>query len=238
MKIQKDRILDFFKDLSFDERNHLYKVNNTKINSSVSKIIKNFVDPFDSYKVSLRVSKNTNVSQKELLKKWKKEKDQACNKGKNVHLFGEHYPFDKNLKAKDNLEKAIVKFWNDLPRTVVPVMTELKMYHKKYLFAGTADILLYNTITKKFIIADYKTNKDLFKNYKNKKMLGLFNNLLDCPYNKYQLQLSFYQILLEQVGLEVSSRKLIWLTPTSNYKLYSTDNYTSLLKDYLKYNKV
>lgn len=238
MEDSKREILDFFKELEFDEGKHLYSVNGNKINSSVSKVIKNFVKPFDSYTNSLRVAKRRGISQKEVLKEWEDKKNKACDKGTKTHLFGELYPFNRHLKPRNKLEEAVVKFWNDLPSTVIPVIMELQMYHKDYLYAGTADILLYNTVTKKFIIGDYKTNEDLFKNYKGKKMLGLFNNLLDCPYNKYQLQLSFYQILFEQTGFEVSSRKVIWLKPTGEYELYSTKDYTGILKEYLKYNKV
>ena len=38
-------------------------------------------------------------------------------------------------------------------------------------------------------------------------MLERFSNLLENSFNKYQIQLSYYQILLEQTGIEVSSRK-------------------------------
>ena len=112
------------------------------------------------------------------------------------------------------------------------------MFHKEFMFAGTADILLYNTVTGMFIIGDYKTNKDLFKNFNGQKMLGPFNNMLDCAFSKYQLQLSYYQILFEQTGLKVSSRKLIWLLPDGTYKMYNMDDHTKVLKEQLKINDI
>ena len=238
MNNSKREILDFFKDLEFDEGKHLYSVSGNKINSSVSKIIKNFVEPFDTYGVSLKVARYRGVPQKQILEEWESIKNEACAKGTRVHLFGELYPFNRELEPKDGYEVAIVKFWKDLPKHVIPVIMELQMYHKEFMYAGTADILLYNTVTDTFIIGDYKTNKDLFKNYKGKKMLSPFGNLLDCPYSKYQLQLSFYQILFEQIGLKVSSRKVIWLRPSGEYKMYDTEDYTEVLKEYLKNNKV
>lgn len=234
-ELKKD-ILQFFKDLEFNEEQHKYSIKGNRIKVSVSGIIKNFVKPFDSKGISKRVAQRRGVSQKQVLKEWDTEKTKACKKGTEVHLFGELYPFNKKLKPRNKFEESIVKFWSDLPSTIIPVVMELQMYHKDYMYAGTADILLYNTVSKTFIIGDYKTNKDLFKNYKGKKMIGLFSNLLDNPYNKYQLQLSFYQILFEQLGLKVSSRKLIWLKPNGNYELYSTDDYTKVLKQYLKDN--
>lgn len=236
--MNKDKIIKFFDKLEFDEGKHLYTVNGVKINSSVSKIIKNFVKPFDTEGVSRGVAKKRGVSQKEILKEWKEISDEACNKGTRIHAFGELYPFDRTLKPNDKYEEAIVKFWNDLPEHIVPVVMELRMYHKDYLFAGTGDILLYNKLTGHYIIGDYKTNKDLFKNFKGQKMLSLFDDLLDMPLNHYQLQLSFYQILFEQIGLKVESRKIIWLKPDGEYQMYDTADYTSILKEYLKHNKV
>jgi len=238
--MEKDtkRILKFFNELEFDEGKHLYTINGHKINSSVSKIIKNFVKPFNLNGISKGVAKKEGVSQDVILKRWKQAGKEACDKGTRVHLFGELYPFDRTLKPSDKYEEAVVKFWDDLPDHIVPVVMELRMYHKDYLFAGTGDILLYNKNTGHYIIGDYKTNKDLFKNFKGQRMLSLFDDLLDMPLNHYQLQLSFYQILFEQIGLKVESRKIIWLKPDGEYEMYDTEDYTGILKEYLKHNKV
>lgn len=236
--MEKDKILNFFKDLEFDEAKHLYTVKGERLRSSVSKVIKNFVTPFDSHNISLGVAQKEGVSQKEILDRWNKISKDACDKGTRIHVFGELYPFDNKLKPSDKYEEAIVNFWNSLPSHIVPVVMELRMYHKDYMFAGTGDILLYNTISGHYIIGDYKTNKDLFKNFKGQTMLGPFKHLLDMPLNHYQLQLSFYQILFEQLGLKVEGRKIIWLKPDGDFDMYDTHDYTDILKDYLKNNKV
>jgi hypothetical protein len=114
------------------------------------------------------------------------------------------------------------------------VFSELQMYHKDYMFGGTADIILYNKNTKKYIIADYKTNEDLFKNFKSKKLKGVFSNLLESGYNKYQVQFSLYQILLEQAGVEVEKRCLVHLLPNGEFVQYFTDDYTEVVKQDIK----
>lgn len=230
----KLKLLSDFEGLKFEEKEHKYFFKDKPIKISVSGIIKKYVKPFDTALISFRVAKSKGISQKEVLKDWENQKNKACNKGNDAHLFGELYPFNRELKPSNKMQEAIVSFWDDLPEYIMPVLMELKMFHKKFMFAGTADIILYNTKTSKFIIGDYKTNKDLFKNYKGKKMLGPFNNLLDNPFNKYQLQLSFYQLLLEQTGVEVSSRKLIWLMPDGTYQIYNTEDYTYILNEELK----
>ena len=241
MESLKVDILTYFKDLQFDEKQHTYTVNGKKLKISVSGLYKKYVQPFDKYAKSLEISERTGEPQADILKAWDDKGKKAIKIGKEAHLFGELYPFNKQLKPKNKYEEAIVHFWNDLPEIIVPVITEVQMYHKEYMFAGTADILLYNTVTEKYIIGDYKTNADLFKNYKGrennykgKKMLGPFSSLLDQPFNHYQLQLSFYQILLEQLGLEVASRKIIHIKPNGMYDLYGTEDYTGILKEELK----
>jgi hypothetical protein len=228
----KLQIKNYFDALKFEQKQHRYSVNG-KFLPSVSGLIKNFVIPFNAEEVSIGTAKKRGISQKEVLAEWDATRIEACDRGHRVHDFGEHYVWNRNLKPSCNQEKAIVKFWNDLPLFIVPVIMELQMYHKDFMYAGTADILLYNTITQKFIIADYKTNKDLFKNYKEKKMLFPFGNLLDCPFNKYQLQFSFYQLLFEQTGFEVSSRKLIWLLKDGTYRIFDTQDYRKELTTYL-----
>jgi len=241
MEEMKIQILDYFKGLEFEEESHKYKYGSVPIKISVSGLIKNFYKPFDTKGISERVSKRTGVSQEDIIKGWEDESEKGIKTGNKSHLFGEVYPFNRHLEPSTPFEEAIVKFWNDLPAHIIPVTMELRMFHKIFMFAGTADILLYNTITKTFIIGDYKTNKDLFKNYKGpdnqykgQKMLAPFAHMFDTPYSKYQLQLSFYQILFEQTGLKVSSRKLIWLLPDGEYKMYSMDDYTKVLNEQLK----
>tara|TARA_R110000803_G_scaffold205628_1_gene272427 strand:- start:265 stop:981 length:717 start_codon:yes stop_codon:yes gene_type:complete len=232
------KIKGFFKSLTFDEPNHIYFVKGERIKSSVSKILKIFVGDTDFGKIAQSIDRRDNLPQGTTSTLWDLNSKISLSIGTRAHYFGEMYSFHRNLIPTSGYEEAIVKFWNDLPDHIVPAIMELQMYHKDYMFAGTGDILLYNTKTGKYIIGDYKTNKDLFKNHKGKKMLGPFSHLLDMALNHYQLQLSFYQILFEQVGLEVEGRKVIWVKPDGTYDMYDTEDYTKVLKEYLKNNKV
>lgn len=225
-------IKKYFKDLVFNEEKHLYTIDE-KLLPSVSELIKKFTIEFDEQAVSLDISNRTGIPQKKILAEWEAIRIEACDEGHRIHLFGELYPFNRTMTPSCKQEEAIVKFWNSLPEHIIPVFVELRMFHKELNFAGTSDILLYDTIKKTFIIADYKTNKDLFKNFKKKTLKYPFNNLLDSPFNKYQIQLSLYQILFEQTGYKVSSRKIIWLLKTGDFLLYDTEDLTKPLKNYL-----
>lgn len=223
-----EHILQFFKELEFNEAQHIYNHKERQL-CSVSSAIKSYVEPFDAPRIAGFVAKKRGISVEEVLAEWEEKKVAACNKGHRVHSFGENYNSETS-KPEDGYEEAVAKFWADLPEHIVPVTFELKMFSAELGVAGTADIILYNLKTNKFIIADYKTNIDLFKNYKGKKLLKPFGKFLDSPYNKYQIQLSYYQLLFEQTGFEVEDRIIIWLKPDGTYKKYHTKNLIKYLK--------
>lgn len=227
-KIQK--IKDFFSALSFDEGSHTYYVNNLPLATSVSQKVKDFVEhvPFDQ--ISYNIDNRMGLPQGTTQTMWKLKADAKCALGTQVHFFGEHYPFCRDLKPTNGYEVAITKFWDTLPSHIVPVIMELRMWDLDKGHAGTADIILYNTSTEKFIIADYKTNEDLFKNFNGKTLLPPFEGYLENDFNKYQIQLSEYQLLFEQTGFEIEKRVLIWLKPDGEYIPYETEDLTSTLK--------
>ena len=227
-----NNITNKYKALQFNEELHQYKVGNEKF-TSVSKKIEKYVHYVDYDELAGKVAKFRGVSKQSIVDEWEETKVEACDRGTRVHLFGENYVWDRTLIPSCKQEEAVVKFWNDLPSHIVPAFIELRMYHPSLTFAGTSDILLFNQKTKMFIIADYKTNKDLFKNWKGKTLLPPFQSLLECPLNKYQIQLSFYQLLFELTGYKVESRKIIWLLKTGEYIMYDGEDLTSILKQHL-----
>lgn len=233
MQEQKKQIKNFFGGLVFEPNTHTYHTSKKKL-KSVSSIIHNFIEPFDADKIAGFVARSRGISKDEVLMEWAEKRDTACAKGARVHNFGETYK--KGLIPSDGFEEAVVNFWDSLPNHIQPFFNELKMFSNELGLAGTADIILYNTITKKFIIADYKTNIDLFKNYKGKTLLTPFKHLLDSPYNKYQIQLSLYQILFELAGdaFRVEKRKIIWLRENGTFYLYDTIDYREPLLKILK----
>ena len=223
---------NYFKDLKFDESTHTYTKLKKKL-TPVSYVLKKFTEEFDSDKMSVLVANKRGITKEEVLKEWEDNKNKACQLGTKVHLFGENYCRDRNLKPTNGYEEAIVKWYSIVPDYIEPLFLELQMYSESLGIAGTADMIFYNTKTDKLLIRDYKTNQDLFKNYKGKKMLKPFDNLLDNPYNKYQLQLSLYQILFEQTGYEIESRALVWIKPNGTYEVYKTEDYTKQLLNVL-----
>jgi hypothetical protein len=225
-----NKLIQPFSNLTFEEKKHKYFVEGKPIKTSVSGLISEFYEHFNAQAVAPYSARKLGITTEEVLKQWADINQESRDRGHRVHNFGELYQFDRSLKPSCPQEEAIVAFWASLPEHIIPVAAELRMYHFKYLFAGTADIILFDTKTQTYIIADYKTNKDLFKNFKNKTMLAPFEALLDCPLNHYVVQLSYYQLLLEQIGVRVTKRVIIWLGLDGKFTCINTDDVTSILK--------
>ena len=228
MENKKQEILKFFDKLKFEDTSHTYEAEGYPL-TSVSNMIKRFTEKVDFKKIAEFIAKKEGIPVEELQARWDLKRDTACSLGHSVHNFGETFMYT-NQKPSNGFEEAIVNFWASLPSYLIPCTFELKMYSRELGIAGTSDIILYNTLTEKFVIADYKSNESLTKNYKGKTLLAPFTDLLDSPLSKYEIQLSAYQILFEQTGFEVEDRMIIWLRSDSTFSIFHTADLTETLK--------
>lgn len=148
-------------------------------------------------------------------------------------------------------EKAVVKFYEDLskvknfycvlPETKIYIHSRNNPYNIKYDISGTFDALFAfkdKDGTFKLSIFDWKTNKDLEKDYARKNNITLlepFNNVnfINEPKSIYTLQLSLYQLGLQQLGYKIADRKLLWLSSDSNYHKIQVPNVTESLINFL-----
>lgn len=186
-------------------------------------------------------SKYYHMTADEIKKMWKKKNDNANGQGTLAHAFGEnamHYMVgdydaiapefkdrlvDGKFEARTGFEEAIVKFWNDMPDEYVPMLVENRVYAMcggdEAVYAGTFDLLVYSTIPGKegLLIFDYKTNEDLYKNFKDKHLLEPFTKMKDTPKNHYEIQQSLYENALNEIGLEVKGKRLVWIKSDGSY---------------------
>ena len=146
-------------------------------------------------------------------------------------------------------EEAALKFWKEFPENMYVVLPETRVYSSpnpslprfRENYAGTFDLLMYyknpkNPAKSGLIIGDWKTNGDLYKEYsrtKNKMMYPPFDNLYDEPLGGYTIQLSCYQIPLEDIGLKILGRRVIWLKDDGTYEIVPIDNVTAKLRNIL-----
>jgi len=224
---------DTFKDLSFVEESHEYTVGKTELIPTSNKIQK-YYGKFPLHAASLTYAEKRGLNQQDVLDDWERNRNEAAERGTDVHDFAEHYILKdkKFLPEKEDpnylMKMQVVKFWEEIPEYYTCISTEQRMYSILHGYAGTTDFLLLDHRTDTIVIGDYKTNKNVFKNYGNR-MYSPFDDLIDSPYNHYQLQLSFYQILLEDIGMKVSNRVVVWIK-RDGYELFHPEDYTEKLR--------
>lgn len=157
-------------------------------------------------------------------------------------------------------EMAVLRFWREMNPNLHFVLAETKVFsgvgaylqrmgkqtateplHLKQHFAGTFDLLMYyddpvNPEQSGLVIFDYKTNKDLensFSRNRNRTLYHPFSHFIEEAKSIYTLQLSCYQIPLEELGLKVLTRRLVWLRDTGQYQLVKLNDVSNTLKHIL-----
>ena len=83
------------------------------------------------------------------------------------------------------------------------------------------------------LIVTHNTNKTLINDFARKNhrmMLPPFQDLPDEPLSHYTLQLSCYQMGIQQLGLPVSHRIIIWLKDDGTYELINVPDVTDRLR--------
>jgi len=145
-------------------------------------------------------------------------------------------------------EEAALKFMNDMPSSMHLVLNEAMVYsgknacqekNLKEQLAGTFDMLYYNDGTNGkpagFVILDYKTNAHL-ANENNRRygrmLLPPFNNLPEEDYSLYSIQLSLYSLMLEDIGIPIMARCIVWLRD-GNYQLVPVTDLSEKLRQTL-----
>lgn len=248
LPILQKKILEPFKPISFDENRHIYFWYGQKVKKSVSAKVDEFVEKFDPNKVlsngmtliqasAVKQSRLQGkvITEHELMHSWQTMAKTGCELGTETHDYMEYY---NGIKIPDTPQKvAGVKFltWlfsqtfvnkeGKLERRYEIVAKELRMYSVRFKFAGTADLIVADKMLRTIVIFDYKTNKDLFKTFGYLK--HPFDFLEMHPYNKYQLQLSYYHIIFEEMtGIKISDRVLVYLKADSSYINYSLQDFT------------
>jgi ATP-dependent exoDNAse (exonuclease V) beta subunit len=183
----------------------------------------------------------------QILDTCEKEKNEACERGTKIHADLENSFYEKKTDIQLSKYEVGGKFeckkgYNklDLENGIYP---EYLIYNKKLGLAGQIDLLIKKG--NKIIVLDWKSNKEIktksFFNQKTKssvKMKYPLNNLEDCNYWHYTMQLSTYAWMLQQINPEFEIEDLVLVHFDHNNKQtvyhlpYLKKEVISMIKDF------
>jgi len=221
--------------IRLEEETHTYHVSRAPFLrfTSVTTFIHDFFPHFDSVGIATKLAgkpgtKYAKKTVEDILAEWKDIADE----GTYTHALIEDWIRKRNhlksigvnelpeIEFEDNSRNAkalhgVIWLKNNM-QPHYELYPEIRMYSVKYQLAGTADLLIYDPHTKSWIIADWKTNKQISTSSYSSET-GLHDStkfLPNCHHSTYSLQMSLYQYLLEtEYGIRVQKRILLHLLP-------------------------
>lgn len=243
----KQQIVRAYSKLRYEDGVHLYFWDGVRVSKSVSAKVKELVPPFDEVywaKWCTQKEEYNGMTEHEIIYQWQTIRKQAAELGTDTHDFLEHFTGHQNPRSPQ--ERAGIKFlkwlmsetyWDDnrQAKKYTILFRELRAYSRQFKYAGTMDLPVYDHELRAVVIFDYKTNKDLFRSFGW--MKAPFDFLQSMPYNHYQVQLSYYSLLLEGIGITVAGRYIVYLMADEQYRVIELENYTMELKGYLSKSK-
>lgn len=143
---------------------------------------------------------------------WEKQKDDACELGSEIHTELEQAAYHcQQIKHEevnyDVSEKDILDIQDFNSNGVYP---ELLIYNDTFGVAGQADKVFKQGL---FVdIHDYKTCKEITQEpFMEETLLSPFTHIPNANYWIYEIQLSMYGWMLEQMGYKVRNLYMHWI---------------------------
>ncbi|MBQ0069723.1 MAG: hypothetical protein KBT09_08230 [Bacteroidales bacterium] len=147
-------------------------------------------------------------------------------------------------------EEAVVKFMESMPSSMHLVLNEAMVYsgknpdealNLKEQICGTFDMLYYydgegDDSKAGFMVLDYKTNACLYSDYNqkfNKTLKAPFDDMIEQDLSLYTIQLSLYSLMLEDIGIKVIGRTIVWLTNDGEFQMIPVDDVSHTLRKVL-----
>lgn len=227
---------DSFKDFVFFEDGHYYECKGQRVGISVTRLIEQYANEFDSEGMAEKVANKENRSIEEVLTEWKYKADFACAKGSTCHEFvqslwsGNEYKWidfydnhDYNM-AVIKIQNQAHNFENDYKEHLEHLIDELPIGSEEFDIASCVDHLFYNKLTGEVVLVDYKTNSYMSgynKKAYSKKMKVPLNHLNDDALHHYYIQLSIYKYLIETyTHLKIGEMFIVYMSENiENYEI-------------------
>jgi hypothetical protein len=123
--------------------------------------------------------------------RWKKSRE----KGLSVHD-----KIDRFLRGEEGVESQVTEQIEDFMKKfeVEVFCSEVRMFDEELQMAGTVDAVFYDRVRDQYILVDWKNVKKMHYRGSKKSSKPPFEDLADCNYTKYCIQLNLYKYLLKK----------------------------------------
>lgn len=196
----------------FEEKGHVYRVFDKDQNLkhkpvSVTTLIHKYQRPFDLEGLSAKKAAEEGVSQDEIKKRWANESRTACKHGTKMHsiaerIFNGEFVDDSTFTDKEKIVfQQINTVVGNMKNRPYDYESEKIVFDPGMNVAGTIDLLGRHKDTGDYILVDWKTNKGIrMGNEWGKTFLSPIDELPDCEFSTYALQLTMYEKILKDGG--------------------------------------
>lgn len=167
---------------------------------SVSSWIKRCTPPFDpDGQIIARCAEREGITVSELRQRWDRKRDDSTDRGKAIHSALQAYVENAFIWPDHARHVEQLKRWPFKGR----LFCETILWSEEHLLAGTADLI--EMVDEKTVrLYDFKTNERLEKeNRWNRFLLPPVSHVPNIDWAKYELQLSFYALMLRRFGWTV-----------------------------------
>lgn len=259
----RNKILNTFNKLVFVDEGHKYFLGDKEL-CSVSVFAQQFEEKFDTEQKAIAYAEKHGETPEYWIDQWRLTNLKATVKGTQVHAYAEglswlqighpeNIPDDKKYQYIEDKgwliptrpqEDSALKFWNEFPSHLHVVLPETKVYtganpkiQYREGYAGTFDLLVYDEQKDGLIVYDWKTNAEIRKEYArshSKMMYYPFNNLYMEPLGVYNVQLNAYAVCLQDIGLNVIAKRIVWLREDGTYEVVEVGNEEDKIREIIK----
>ena len=223
-----------FGDFKFFEADHHYEYKGEKVGMSVTRLIDEYTNEFDSEAIAEKVAIRDNKTTQEVLDEWQYKNDFSKVKGSTCHEFAQsrwsgevwqekHFDGSKEYEnAVEIIQNQANNFRIDYKDRLEHLADEFVIGSEEYDIASAIDHLFINKLTGGLVLVDYKTNTDIHKNEKYAKSMKVpLLHLKDFTLNHYYIQLSIYKYLVEKyTNLKIEEMFIVWFSEEQeNYEI-------------------
>lgn len=195
--------------IEFHPGEHHYISEGEKL-TSVTTVIKRWFPQFDAEAVAKKKAAREGVAYEALLQEWERKRNDSANFGTKIHLMAELILGAQDSRAADHLaedarEKMYLSKVNEVLTRIALgyefIETEKIVFSAERKVAGTVDLLLRSRATGEYVVADWKTNREIkYQGFREETGHGLCASLQNCNFSHYSLQTSTYGHLLTSEG--------------------------------------